>query len=361
MKGFALVEVGRCPVCGGSEREPTDGMSVARGRQLQGLYYLRPVAAELGITVEEFTEQAKSYKCLGCGNFYCDPWLNPELSSAIFNAQGPDHLFAWTNFEIWLHRRPPFRTNELLYEIVLKRVGRIATYAEFGCPFQGFLMRFRQQEATPSQRLSLFSRALRRPPDARWMLIPRLYNAAQRWLGRLAVMSLRSRGFLVLLQEKLRGSGGADRSDATVLPMPKQRYLLTRDTHVGWGSNCVRYGASCRYFAHTVLGAHVLPMEDVYARGGLTFDLIGIFNTLDHTSFPLDVVRKSLQLARHVLLVTHHARHAGKQHSYAFGDDFARWLETSLDDVSAVDLYREIEPATHDNNYILLSRRTPVT
>jgi hypothetical protein len=120
----------------------------------------------------------------------------------------------------------------------------------------------------------------------------------------------------------------------------------------------VRYGSSCQYFAHTVLGAHVIPLGEAYQSGILHFDLIGIFNSLDHTVFPLDVIHKSLQLADHVLVVTHHARHAGKQHLYAFGDDFTGWLNRSLQGVSAEDLCSEMDvEGDREYNYILLSRK----
>lgn len=140
------------------------------------------------------------------------------------------------------------------------------------------------------------------------------------------------------------------------MPLPAKRYLLTRDTTLGWGSNCVRFGATCRYFAQTVLGADVIPMEEIHRRAVLNFDLIGIFNNLDHTSSPLDIVRSALEMADHVLLVTHRAALAGKQHLYAFSDEFSVWLNQLLDGVSTKDLSSVMGADGKDFMYVLISR-----
>ena len=146
--------------------------------------------------------------------------------------------------------------------------------------------------------------------------------------------------------------------DVPVVTLPRHRYLLTQENTNGWGNNCVRYGASCRYFAHTMCDANVIPINElIHQNGSQRFDLIGIFNTLDHTMFPLDVLNKTLELSDHVLVKTHASTLAGKQHLYSFGDDFVAWLNRSLDGISAVDLNSEVDAEDiHSYNYILLSR-----
>lgn len=368
MNNMKLVETKNCPVCGGVERVASDGMARMRlkGPPLEGLHYLKHVAATLGVSVDELVERVNTYRCLSCGNYFCDPWFSPELASSLFCADAPDHLFAWGGFENWLHRRPPVQTlNERLYTMVTRKIGPISSYAEFGCPFQGFLIEWKGHEAAPSERISSFARALYREPDVRWSKITRLYNAGQRWCGRLAVFSLRIRGALVrlaTLKEELNKGGsikdGLAEYEDIVSSLPRLRYLLTQDTTKGWGSNCVRYGASCRYFAHRVLGADVIPMDEAQRNGFPHFDLIGIFNSLDHTTFPLDVIRSSLKLADHVLIVTHRATHAGKQHLYAFSDDFPEWLNKSLGGTLAEDMNIEVDVEGHrDYNIILLTKK----
>jgi hypothetical protein len=353
-----LVRTSRCPICGSGQFEASDGMATGRDGDLQGIHYIKHGAAALGMSVEQFVEHATTYRCLSCRNYFCDPWFSPELAASLFCVDAPDHLFAWGAFENWLHRRPPGETrNERLYMTVRERIGPIASYAEFACPFQGFLMTWRGHEMPPARRLDTFSAALRRPPDVRWSRISRVYNALQRGSGRIAVLALRARGLLVKLSMGLRGSRGkSSERMSDVGSLPQRRYLLTRDTSIGWGSNCVRFGGSCRYFASTVLGASVLPMHEARSVAAARFDLIGVFNSLDHTAAPLEVIRELLQLSKHVLLVTHYAKHAGKQHWFAFSDDFSSWLREALPGVAVEDLVAEPDRGEETGNYILLSK-----
>lgn len=215
-------------------------------------------------------------------------------------------------------------------------------------------MQWKGFELEPAQRMTVFARALNRESDVRWSPITRTYNMLQRWIGTITVLALRMRGWLVRMYMAGRG---AKAQSAFSGSLPARRYLLTRDTSIGWGSNCVRFGGTCRYFANKVLGAAVLPLHEVHANGSYRFDLIGIFNSLDHTAFPMDVVRQSLQMTDHVLLVTHHARHAGKQHWFAFSEEFMAWLGMSLPGIRAEHLQSGHDPGEQDGNYILLSRR----
>lgn len=346
MNNVKLVGIKKCPVCGGVDREISNGMSSENG-----LHYLKHAAAALGLSVEDMVARAKVYRCLSCGSYFCDPWLSPELASLLFCAGSPDHIAGWANFESWLPRNRNLTGR--LYSIVTRRIGPISTYAEFGCPFQGFLLQFKEYETSPSERISLFARALNRQPDVRWSRIPRFYNRVQCWCGRLAVLAFRFIALLASWQGHIRRD-----NDVRVVTPPRHRYLLTQENTNGWGSNCVRYGASCRYFAHTMCDASVIPINElIYQNGSQRFDLIGIFNTLDHTMFPLDLLKKALELSDYILVVGHTGTGAGKQHLFSFCDDCVAWLNRELDGISAVDLNSEIDPEGIDNNhYILVSR-----
>ena len=357
-----LVETRNCPVCGGMEREPSTGMARKR---LQGLHYIEHAAAGLGISVEEYVDRVRTYRCLSCDSHFCDPWLSPELASALFCADAPDHIAGWSHFEDWMHPTPNLTQvrNERLYLAVTRRIGAVTSYAELGCPFQGFLLQLKGYEAAPKQRVDLFAKALDRPPDVRWRKIVRIYHTAQRWCGRLAVLGFRARRFL----RSAAGVKPKDLSQSTTshslskaaMPLsflPQHRCLLTQDTINGWGSNCVRYGVSCKYVAHRVLDADVIPLVEAQ-QNNFAFDLIGIFNSLDHIMSPLELLRTCLELTDHVLIVTHHATHAGKQHLFAFGEGFADWLNTSLKDVSAEDLGDEVDgEGCREYNCIFISR-----
>lgn len=345
-----LREVKQCPVCGGESRTAGDGFAP---RKTAGYHYLKHAAERLSLSVAELGERIQVYRCGKCGSFYCDPWLGPELASQVFCAGAPDHIAGWRNFEQWLSSQSPNGVearNRQLFALLRERIGEINAYAEFGCPFQGFLLPMRGAELPTPERLNVFAHALLRAPDARWSRMTRWYHAAEKILKSAVLMLFKLRAW----KERMRQPA----APAPIAPVPTRRVFLTEDTTFGWGSNCVRYGGTCQYFSHAVLGADVIPLAEAMGNTSFRFDLIGIFNNLDHTAAPLDVIRKCLNLAPHVLVVTHRASHAGRQHLYAFNDDFPAWLSQALPDVRAGDLFAGTgqQALLADSNYILISK-----
>lgn len=350
---MGLVAIIKCPVCGCSERLPArDG--IASRRRDTGRYYLEHAARRLSVTVDQALDAINVFQCRNCKSYYCDPWLPPEVSVKIFTVDAPDHLAGWGNFEHWLSSPCPNAVesaNYQLYQALLKYLGKITSYAEYGCPFQGFLLLFGRLESTPRQRVNVFSQAISRRSDIRWTIGPLLHHYAQKLAHRLAVTYHQ-------LRVLRRGDQPQPR---VVLKLPEIRQMLIEGNTTAWGNNCVRYSASCSYYASKLLGADVLPVKErlskVERQPEFLVDLLGIFNFLDHTDHPMTVIRDALKLAHHVIVVTHHAAVAGKQHLLAFHESFPRWLESTLVDVRVTDLTAEMSASGHrDYAYVLISR-----
>jgi|CXWL01.1.fsa_nt_gi hypothetical protein len=337
---MGLIAVNNCPVCGSSQRiTATDGM--ARFKKDIGFHYLKHAAARLDVTVEQLVDTAKVFQCSSCHTFYCDPWISPVVASQVFTAGAPDHIAGWGNFEHWIsssNLNSVELANLALYRQIEKKIGRLSSYAEFGCPFQGFLLLFKAREEDPAGRMKLFAQAMRREPDVRWTKMTRLHHAATQWANRLVMGYHHIRAF----KETLRAGKNSISPEGNVGSLPASRFLLTQDTTRAWGNNCVRYGGSCRYYAGQVLNADVLPFEEAakeVARGDRErFDLLGMFNSLDHTSDPVGVIRNGLTMARHIVVATHHASYAGKQHQYAFDERFPQWLSAMLENAVVEDI-----------------------
>jgi hypothetical protein len=338
-----------CPVCNGAEGDDIDGMAP---RKTTGYHYIKHAAAAMNQSVTEIVEQIRVKRCRTCGCFYCDPWLSPELASQIFCVGAPDHIAGWRNFEHWISSSALNvykMRNRRLYDKVISKIGTISSYAEFGCPFQGFLLTMRGIEIPKVQaRIELFAASLQRANDDRWSHFTKIYNKFECGIRYVLVIMLRLRSWKYRMDQ--------DQIQWKFSQIPTRRIFFTEDTVSGWGSNCVRYGSSCRYFANQVLAADVLPLPEAPTAQLNNFSLIGIFNFLDHTKSPLDVIQKCLKLSPHLLLVTHRASHAGRQHPYAFGDDFATWLKEFLSNVLVTDLSIGDENLTPDYNYILISK-----
>ena len=348
---LGLVEVDVCPVCGSAERDDFDGMAA---RKTAGRHYLMPAAKALKMSLRDLVESFRVVRCCQCGCFYCDPWLSPELASYVFCSGAPDHIAGWANFEQWMIGVAPSPTelrNHQLYDMLRERIGSISAYAEFGCPFQGFLLSMRGEELrAPRERRGVFASALKRQRDVRWSRYASLYFLMEDWVKKFILWIFLVRTWM---------GWEAKRTDSwQKRDLPIRRCFLTEDTSRGWGSNCVRYGASCRYFTQRVLAADVLPLAAATANSSSRFDLIGIFNYLDHTISPAAVVRECLELAPNLLIVTHRASQAGRQHLFAFGDDFAKWISQCTSDAVVTDLSACNRGLSSDYLYILISKKS---
>lgn len=349
--GFICIT--KCPVCRGSDRTlANDG--IASIRKDSGKHYLVPVANRIGISLNELLKKIQVYQCLNCHTFYCDPWLNVEAATLIFTEESPDHIAGWANFEHWLSSsrlNAVEALNYSLYKNLIKKIGPISRYAEYGCPFQGFLLLFRRFELRPKQRVNLFSSAIHRHADTRLAIGARLHNAAQGLAHK-----------LVIIYHNLRLFKGRNLTHISYPEdVPAIRQLLLRGSTKAWGNNCVRYSASCSFYASKLLESDVLPFDggrvdfDKYSES--TLDLVGIFNILDHTDDPLSVISTSLKFAKHLIIVSHKAEAAGKQHLFAFHKTFSAWLQFAITDAHVTDLTNEIEEMGHHGyNCILVSR-----
>lgn len=344
-----LTKIKFCPVCGSKDRILSYGMSVEQGKNLQGRYYLIHIAKMLGKSVENFASDIKIHQCLNCKTYFCDPWIEKSVAKKIFNNYSADHLFAWANFESWLHRYSPQQLLlHNLFELIEKKIGKVEKYAEFGCPFQGFLLHFRGYELTPKARLKTFLNALLKVKDKRWSPMVLIYNYVTNFAGFVYVSLLSFRGFLVYLLGRSKKIGGG--------MSPANRYLIGKETSIGWGGNCVRFGGTCKYFADTVLSAQNISFDELSELNENAFDLIGCFNIIDHHLDPLSVIKKHLKVSRNVLLVTHKPIYAGKQHLFALGDEFVDYLKKSLPGIKVDNLNLTMKSFDPYNNYILLGK-----
>jgi hypothetical protein len=345
-----------CPICGGSNRV-LDQSGMAFYKPDAGYHYIKHAANFLNVSVQQFISDIHVYRCLTCDTLYCDPWLSSEHASSIFTTGASDHIAGWGTFENWLSSGYSSRGQLIirkLHSFLIHKIGHIATYAELGCPFQGLLLLYKGEEMQPPHRISLFKRAIYKTKDERWSRVTRLHYFLSNIANICAIYYLKIR----LTKENFLRT----KNDIKILALPAIRFLITEDTCFGWGNNCVRYNGSCRYYAAKVLDVNVLPLAEAVERVSSNttslFDLLGIFNSLDHMNFPILTIKNGLKIAKNIIVVTHHATHAGKQHRFAFGEKFPDWLRSNLGDVNVEDVTTSVLGSRPRNeNYIFISKR----
>ena len=341
-----LKEYKHCPVCKSAKREKAPNGIPSRG----GESYLLHVSTRLGCSVTELMDQLEVFQCIQCKCFYLDPWLSDLQASNLFVTDSPVHRSGWANFQQWVDQLDNADLNRELpasvLEFIKSKYGKILTYAEVGCPFQGYFFRLADKSSSNSH--DSFFLSLKAPElDNKFSTFPRIYRNLERSLSNLFILMFKVRK----LRRKSSGLH-AFRFEVTGL----EKTLLTEDSLFRWGSNCNAYGQSCKYFAQKCLEVQILPIEYGFEHKR-TFDLIGIHNSLDHSTDPIGLLTKCLRMSPMVLITGHRNKASAKQHLFAFSDESIEKIAALIGDVSVLDVGLHLNLPQNSDSFFYLIRR----
>ena len=298
MKSPYLTSVPNCPVCGSAERTYPTNTILHTGPDS---YSLR-LSEYLGVTVDELFEGVRQCVCAGCGTVYLDPHMGNELQTLLFQVVSPTHVAGWTQWEIATRtgRGQPHLRH--LAEHLEATFGSCNRYVEVACPFSGMLLATVDASALTSWQSSGAPSAR---VDSRMTVMARLYAHIERF-------GLRAIDFLLAIRR--RTSRVEVQISGAEHPLSRKRTLALVPSLLRWNLGCQRYGWHCGQVAREVLSCEIAHLEDLDADSA---DVVGIFNSLDHLPDPLNILRKSLQIAPLVVISGHRPSHTKYQHGFA--------------------------------------------
>ena len=343
-----------CPVCKEKKRSISNN-GIASRNNYTGWGYLKHIADKIGIKNEILFDTIKVYECKNCRSYYCDPWLSEKAENFLFEEASSDHIAGWSNFENWLNNSFAGSGKEhLICKSLRKYIGNFDKYGEFACPFQGLFFAFAKTEMLKKNKRKIFYTSLIKHYDIRWTTIFKIYNLIH-YLIILIICLLFEIKFLI--SRILKKNTSLREVDEFA---PKEMYLIKDDSLAHWGVGCIRYGKNCSYFSSKLLNVTLLSYGDQLIESKdkkfAKFDLISIFNILDHTREPKATVSNLLRMSKNLLIVTHAASLAGKQHKFAFGDSLPTWLAIQFKSHRVIDITREIYGNNFaKDNYVLIS------
>jgi hypothetical protein len=301
----AFVEVSHCPVCGSADGQTLN----APVMDPKPNFYVQALAAFTNMTVQAIASTIKQYKCRECLSVYLNPYFSPDILSDFHMAISPRHRLGWQNFEKQLLGQwGDVPKLSAIAKRLEDRHGPLRSYGEYACPFQGYLL-----ATVPAQELvaRLTNFELQRWSDRPGTPLPiRLVNRVQRTQARL---------FRALLTAR-RASRRVQATQALPSVGTSQRVLLVESSTQRWGLGCSKYG-SCFECGASLLNCKVRFLDELAVDQEGRLDLVGCFNSLDHSTSPLRVVETLKKLARVIIVAGHLPDHAGYQHRFAFGTE----------------------------------------
>ena len=338
-----------CPVC----KTPTLQNSEApdafdfHGAQ----YYLQAVARSSKLTVEDLSKLFSSYRCSHCGANYLDPWLTIAGRNEVFISGHSIHNAGWRNLQQLVERNlvPSLVLSPIeIIDSASAFIGPISSYVELGCPFQGLLVHMAPEESLVkwSAKQTTFT-SMNRTEYNRFLLPMRIFMFWSKQTSNFARFVTRT----LRVRDKVRGRW-IKRRDLAFNSFP-EKFFVPLQSSKFWGLNCSMYGDSCVSTSRTALDAETLSYQTfVSSEVHNKFDLIGLFNVLDHQDNPLDLIRVCLAKAKAVVVLGHDFPFT-RQHHFGLGRTFFDNLERTVGHCDVV----QLSPQNSKNLlYLLVSK-----
>jgi hypothetical protein len=310
--------------------------------------YTRVLRHQMGAEFSKVVSTMHTLECNTCGLLYRSPYFSMSSMARLFVDGTPVHKMGWSNLRASLMQPPAggYCAPLQLWDLLKRRLTAIERYAEFGCPFQGFLVA-RAAEAESRTRL-------RRHLTRRWR---------QPYLDRAGGKSALAHACAnVVVPVPGLGRIGRGRVTASRVFGATRNFVVMDGTATRWGSNCVMYGSTCWQTAAQFGDVEVMARDDLTAEmGGRKLSLLAFFDTLDHCPDLAGTVRWALDVADAVLIVNHRPAEAALQHRIALTPRALRYMADSRPGWRATDLASEGHSFLGDSHHWFLLQREPST
>jgi len=323
--------------------------------------YMAVGAEWLGISEKAFFDSLDAHKCLSCGSLYFDPWLSLGFQKSFYEDLCPQHNLGWYTF--WSIVRDPgsLTRDAALVQNIMEKIPGLKTYAELGCPFNGLLPYLSLREYQYSSKrfwdypgIYPLDGPVGKYPQVKGNVLnfERIGHLIAQPFNR--VQLLRAFPLTRLIERGVIRFGRA----REVRRHGVRCYFIRYEGSTMWGNRCKSLGVDCRTALEEVFGAEVLHFEDVHAER-MRFDLVAIFNALDHYKDPLKLLREIFQFTDHIYLEGHHGEaEQGKQHFYFLEEETLRALPKLLPWAEVVP---DFQGRASENWYSLLLRKKTET
>lgn len=300
-----------CPMCGSSGRSRAED-GLARDKKPS---YLVALASSLQIPYDEVVGTLRDWKCESCSCVYLDPSLSHAVVSRLYHEVAPIHNAGWSAFTQKLLGEPAGEKYlDVLRNCLVKESIQFARYLEVGCPFSGFSLALAGRDQVRQEFPKTFVDQ-NRYPDAQMRRILRHGVRIQRVLKRIVAVYFQ---FWLWLHDRRRAV--VEEAEVHVTAASELSFLSEFSGN-RWSVDCRAFGSSCVNMARSTLGASVISLGQLRSLPNSYFELAGIFNSLDHSDSPIELLDLVARKSRYVLVTVHTLKDAHLQHRFAFSSD----------------------------------------
>jgi hypothetical protein len=309
-----------CPVCKSQNLVEVESVQEKKD---EGWVYLSKILKKNKQESLKIADSMRSYKCLDCFCYSFFPWFDLEDIATSFSTVVSRHQSGWLNLHHSLVSDTlgtiQFFNQEILREIL--SLHEVHSYAEIGMPFNGLNILDFSRGKSLYRKIATFAQAAMVTVDSRSRLATKFYD----YFSNINIIISCAILFIEGSMRSILGNRGFKRNDDVSLFSAK-KYFLPQSTSYGWGTSDVSFGISSTKLAAKLFDLKILPLKDA-AKSGQQFDLMGIFNFLDHFTDPLETLEIAMESSNLIVISVHQPPFAGKQHQFAIDKNFITFLQ----------------------------------
>jgi hypothetical protein len=298
----ATAEPNLCPVCQSTDIQRAKVYSAV---EAEGEAYLSPALNYFGLNRRQFISESKEWRCTNCGCGWMSPWFSDDQAIKLFSFIKPNHQAGWDQFErIFKGKDHGYYLDwirSILKDLCDKNELGLNRYGEVGCPFSGFAL---ASVNFPSKVTAIDLLFKKKESGSLWHELDHSLRTISKFIFRLLTKKNRKKQAIRLAEKKI---------------------FINVTTKYGWGTSCVRFNKSCAGAALELSVFDTINSIETLTPNS-NFDLIGVFNYLDHLENPLGTLRTIAMAARRVVVCVHSANTAGRQHKITFSLRFVDFI-----------------------------------
>lgn len=296
-----------CPICGSGDRTRAV-VGLARDKNPG---YLIALSRRMRVPIDEIVGPLEDWKCETCHCIYVDPSLSVEALNSLYQEAAPIHNAGWSAFTQKLLGEPAGEKYlGSIAEHIIEKGIHLDKYLEVGCPFTGLSVYLAETNRVRQGFRRSFADSDDYPVDSR----RRIHRHATR-IQRLSQLFMAT---YLRLWLSLHDSRKTSQNDIQPGMSLMELSFLSEFSGNRWSLGCNAFGSNCLKMAKSTLDARILSTGQIRNLPDGYFDLSGIFNTLDHSDSPLEILGLVARKSKHVLVTVHTLEHAYLQHRFAF-------------------------------------------
>jgi hypothetical protein len=295
-----LIRYNKCVFC------KSNNLKICANQKYNYNFYVKYISKDLNLN-KKYLEKIKTYRCKVCNLYQNNPWFDGSTTKKIYSNIYGQHHRSWLNIINYFNKGIMPDHGEL-FKILIKKI-KVKKYAEFNSVFMGFFINFFENENQQNlkEKKLFFENALN-------------YLKSRQLAG--FSPSKRKSFFLksVKFLKSIKIFKDKNRKKKLI-----KKFLLTDNSFMSWGENDNHKSVNSKTLASELFDLNFININNMN-KMKKSFDLIGIFHSLDHTFEPKKILDLSLSISDYVLVYSHSDKKINKQHLFSFNEQFLDYL-----------------------------------